>query len=107
MTTSAAPDNSEIRVADHSTTVTGKDGMLFYAAITLRQAIKMHVRSGGRMRMTAAAKPTVLLKTAEGYTKKKYKRGQYQEALDDLTNWIETMRAGLPFTDERTEVPKE
>ena len=44
---------------------------------------------------------TGLLKIASEYTGKKYKRGAYQEAREDLQVWIENMKLALPIKDER------
>jgi hypothetical protein len=52
------------------------------------------------MKMTRGASPTVLLGIAGEYTGKKYKRGQYDQAAQDLNVWIETMRAAMPVTVE-------
>jgi len=35
-------------------------------------------------------------KMAEQYTGKSYKRGQHDEAVKDLTVWIETMKSAIP-----------
>jgi hypothetical protein len=81
------------------TTIQGKDGISFYRAITCKQALVFYMKT--KMLTTRGATPTVLLAIASEYTGKKYKRGQYQAAVDDLHTWIETMRAGLQIEDER------
>lgn len=95
--------DSEIRHTDGGTSLTGPDAMLFIKAVHLKAALGLHVKTEGRMRMTRSASPTRLLALAADITKKTYKRGQYQQAADDLKIWIETMRAALPITDERTQ----
>lgn len=93
---------SEIRHHDGGTTLIGPDAILYAQAIHVKVALGLHIKSAGRMRMTRTASPTSLLALSTGITKKKYKRGQYQQAIDDLQTWIDTMRAALPHTDERT-----
>jgi len=77
-------------------TLSGPDAMSMVRAITVKSGITMHLRTGGRMMITRGWGITKLLAAAGGYTGKKYKRSQQQEAVDDLTVWIETMRSAIP-----------
>jgi hypothetical protein len=70
-------------------------------ANTLHQALKFYAKTG--MRMTRVAKPTAMLELATTFSGKKYKRGEYLKAAEDLSTWIETMRAALPCEDNRKE----
>lgn len=76
--------------------ITGRDGVHFYRAIVLRQSIKMFAATG--MKPTRGVGGPQMLTLAGEYTGKKYKRGQYDAAVADLSVWIETMRAALPTT---------
>jgi len=90
--------NSEIRVWPSGVMYSGTDAVSMYRAITVKVAIETYART--KMRMTRNATPTVLLGIAGEYTGKKYKRGQYDQAAQDLNVWIETMRAAMPVTVE-------
>lgn len=82
------------------TTFVGPDAINLYRAIYLKQALVMYARS--KMLMTRGATPGFMLVEATKYTGHKYKRGAYTEAAKDLADWIATMKAALPVTDERT-----
>lgn len=57
-------------------------------ACVIKQALTMHVRTGGTMMLTRGAKPVAMLKAATEYTGNVYKRGEYQRAIDDLQTMI-------------------
>lgn len=57
---------------------------MLYRAVTLKAALQIHVRTGGKMRLTRTATPTALLRMASEFTGVQYKRGQHQQALTDL-----------------------
>jgi hypothetical protein len=98
-TKTSKPDNSEIRVhKGGSISVTGRDGMYFYRALHVKMALSMWIRTG--LRPTRGVGPTQMLTLASEYTGKTYKRGQHQQALDDLQVWLDTMKAAIPFTHE-------
>lgn len=85
-------------------TLYGRDAVSLYAAITLRSGLRMYAKSG--MKLSRNYTPSVMLAAAKEFTGKEYKRGQYQQAIEDLDTWIATMKAALPVTDERkTEAP--
>lgn len=92
--------NADIVHHNGGTTISGPDGMLFYRAITVRASLRMYAKSG--MKSTRMATPANMFAIAKEFTGKDYKRGQYQQAIDDLTVWIDTMRGGLQVEDERT-----
>jgi hypothetical protein len=93
--------NSHIVQHAGGTSLVGPDATNLYRAITCKQGLKMHVQTGGRMRLTRGASPTLLLQIAGEYTGKKYKRTEHAQAATDLELWIETMKAALPIIDER------
>lgn len=94
------PDKSEIVHHDGGTTITGKDGMNLYRAITLKAALNLYAKT--KMLATRNATPTAMLQMATEYTGKTYKRGQHAQAAADVDVWVQTMKAAMPVTDERT-----
>ena len=80
-------------------TLAGPDAVNLYRAAHIKAGLALYARS--KMLMTRGATPSFLLATATQYTGHKYKRGAYLEAAKDLGDWIETMKAALPVTDER------
>lgn len=93
------PDDSEIvRHANGGYTVSGRDAMSYYRALHVKMGLSLWIKNG--MRLTRAVGPMQLLALASQYTAKVYKRGQHQQALDDLQVWIDTMKAALPIRDE-------
>ena len=66
---------------------TGKDGVATYRAIVTKSAIGLHKKCG--MIPTRGMTITKLFKVATEITGTKYKRGQHDLAMADLTKWIE------------------
>jgi hypothetical protein len=64
-----------------------------YRALVLKQALKVHVKTNGTMRLTRMASPTQLLKMATEYTGKQYRRGQQAQALTDLEEVLDKVVA--------------
>lgn len=91
---------SEIIRHNGGTTLAGPDAVNLFRAITLVSALRLYART--RMLMTRGATPTRLLAWAKEYTGKTYKRGDYVQAADDVQKWVNTMKAALPVTNERT-----
>lgn len=90
-------DQSEISVSAHGAICfSGRDAVELYRAMSLRSAIDLYASS--KLKMTRQLTPSLMLQLAGEITGKSYKRGQYSQASDDLTIWIETMRAALPVT---------
>lgn len=73
----------------------GPDAVNLYRAITLRSALSLFAKTG--MVPTRGVTATSMLAMASEYTGKKYKRGQHQQAANDMVTWIETMKAALPI----------
>jgi len=67
---------------------------------TIISGLVLSIETNGRMILTRGATPTKLLKMAEGYTGKKYKRTQKQDAINDLKEWRSLMLSALPVTVE-------
>lgn len=93
--------DSEIVYHDGGTTFAGPDAVNLVRAVYLKQALVMYART--KMLMTRGATPGFMLAEATKYTGHEYKRGAYEEAAKDLADWIATMKAALPVTDNREE----
>ena len=91
---------SEIVHHNGGTTLSGPDAMRFYQAVQLKSFLKLYAKTG--IRPTRGVGPAQMLGLASNITGHKYKRGAFLEAAEDLSTWIETMRAALPVTDGRT-----
>jgi len=65
---------------------TGEAGVATYRAIALKHGLKLYANTG--MKPNRAWTPTAMLRTAGQITGKTYKRGQYRQAIADLTAWI-------------------
>lgn len=70
--------------------IVGEEAMKLYGAAVLRSAIKLYLKTG--MRANRMYTPTNMLFAAGTYTGKTYKRGQLQQAFDDLDVWLEEKR---------------
>lgn len=79
--------------------VSGPNAMRLYAAITLKHALLLYYKTS--IRPSRNVTPTSMLKLAEGYTGKKYKRGEYRLAAEDLDVWVEATRPTIPVEDNR------
>lgn len=86
--------NEGITLSAAGTMFSGPDATHLFRAITLRSALKL-AKAG--IKINRHTSPTDLLKMAKLYTGKVYKRGQYDQARDDLTVWIDTMKAAIPI----------
>jgi hypothetical protein len=88
---------SRVIVSDHATVFEGQDAILLVKALTLRGALRLAEK---KIRISRHVGPTKLLEAAGQITHKKYKRGAYASAIDDLTQWIAAMKAALPIEKE-------
>ena len=64
-----------------------------YRLVALKQALKIHVQTQGRMKLTRSATPTRLLELASEYTGKRYRRGQQDQALLDIQEVLDNLVA--------------
>jgi hypothetical protein len=62
-----------------------------YRLVALKQALKIHVMTQGRMKLTRTATPTNLLKMASEYTGKRYRRGEQDVALTDIQQVLDNL----------------
>ena len=76
----------------------GAEATKLYSATVLKSAIKLFAKTG--IKVNRAYTPGAMLAAAGQITGKKYKRSQYQQAIDDLQVWCDTMSAALPKLDE-------
>ena len=91
------PDQSHVSVTPAATSFVGKDAVNLFRAATLKASLTMYAKH--KMLSTRGLTPTLMLSLATEYTGKKYKRGQHQQAADDIVIWIETMKSALPIFD--------
>jgi hypothetical protein len=64
-----------------------------YRLVALKQALKIHVMTQGRMKLTRTATPTRMLQMASEYTGKQYRRGQQAQALADIQQVLDNLVA--------------
>ena len=83
------------------TSYVGSDATHLFQARTLIIMLK-YIQKG--FRLTSEGSPTKLLKLASSFTGKKYKRGQYDEAITDVQIWVNTMECALPIIVEESNV---
>jgi hypothetical protein len=86
--------DSYISHSPHATVFSGPDATLFLQAITLRQALRLYAKY--RIKLARSCTPTQMLTMAGKFTGKVYPRGSYALAAEELSPWIDTMRAALP-----------
>jgi hypothetical protein len=70
------------------TTFAGKAGVDTYRAIALISGLKLYAKT--KMRPNRMWTPTNMLKLAGLYTGKHYKRGQFDQAIEDMQGWVAT-----------------
>lgn len=75
----------------------GADAVKFFQVTALAAAIKLYDKCG--MIPSRGVTISKMMKSAEAITGKKYKRGAYLQAHEDLMTWSRTMKAALPFED--------
>ena len=92
-------DDSYIGVRDgECRSFVGPDATNYVRAVTVAQGLRMYAKHG--MRITRMATPTRLLQAATQYTGKRYKRGAYLQAADDVMRWADEMKAALPKVED-------
>ena len=86
--------NDQVSVHAGGITFEGRDAVRLFQAVSLRSGIKLYQKT--KIRPNKAWTPTAMLTLAGRICGKTYRRGQFQEAIDDLTIWIETMKSAMP-----------
>jgi hypothetical protein len=79
------------------TTYIGKDATHLFRARMVRQALIGWQKF--KMKPTRGVNLTRMLEAASGYTGRKYKRTEVEQAIQDVDVWIKTMLAALPVED--------
>lgn len=87
-------DDSHIQAGEGHTAFVGPDATKLFAAATLRSAIRFYIET--KLQVNRNYKPAAMRQAAGRITGKSYKRSELQKAADDLTIWIEAMKAALP-----------
>lgn len=90
-------NDSHISISKGGTLFTGSDAVGLFAAMSLRSAIGLHRKCG--MIPTRGLTITKMFARASQITGKSYKRGQHEQAENDLKIWIETMKSALPIVE--------
>jgi hypothetical protein len=87
--------DSEIKsFGNGGTAFVGKDAVRLYQATALASALRLYAKT--KMQVNRMYTPSAMLKAATAVTGKAYKRGQHQQAADDLKLWADEMAAALP-----------
>jgi hypothetical protein len=81
------------RFEDGSVMFSGKEAVSVYHIITLKTALKMYAKTG--MKINRAYSPKNMLACAQSFTGKKYKRGQYMEAFEDLDLVVQELKTKI------------
>lgn len=79
-------------------TFAGPDAVNLYRAMTLKAALSLYVKT--KIVPTRGVTGPDMLRMATEYTGHKYKRGAYEEAAKDVADWVQTMKAAMPVTQE-------
>ena len=90
--------DSSINIHPGGTTYSGPDAVALYRARVLASSLRLYASTG--IRPTRAVGPARMLQLASDITHKKYKRGEYLRAADDVAHWAKTMLASLPIERE-------
>lgn len=79
-------------IGDNGFAVTG-GGVSIFRAATIASAMRLYIKTG--MKANRAYTPTNMLAAAGQILGKTYKRGQLQQAADDLDAWVKEQREKL------------
>ena len=86
-----------ITISAGGTMFCGPDAIRLYRAVAVRSALKL-AKAG--IKINRYTTTTDLFKIATEYSGKAYKRGQYDQAMADVTIWIDVMRSAIPIVVE-------
>jgi hypothetical protein len=91
---------SNIHIGKNGTmSFNGADATNLYRASMIKQGIRLHRDTG--MLLTRGATITKLFGMASEYTGQKYKRGQHDLAIADMTAWIDAAKASITITTDK------
>lgn len=103
MNAEKGPQDSYVEVFDGGVAMVGEDAILLFRAITLRSALGLYLKIG--MLPSRNITPAKMLALTTTITKQPYTgNGKYDRALEDLTKWIDTMKAAMPVYEEGKQV---
>lgn len=77
----------------------GPDAVALFRAATIASGLRLYAKTG--MRPNRMWTPTAMLAAATGITGKKYRRGEYAKAAEDVSKWVAEMKAALPVVEGR------
>lgn len=89
--------NGKVTVTKGGLTIFEGRATRLYQAIVIKRALKA-AKIG--IRMNRHMSPTALLRTAGNITGKTYKRGQYDEAVYDLGEWVTNQHPEMEIVKE-------
>lgn len=87
---------SEIVHSKGGTTFAGPDAVNLVRAVYLASHLKLYAKTG--IVPTRGVTGPMMLTMATEYSGKKYKRGQYLQAAEDVKVWCDAMKSALPVT---------
>lgn len=91
--------DSALHVKDGKITAyVGYDATTLYRVRMLKSFIDLHKKTG--MIPTRGVTITKMFKMAEEYTGQRYKRGEHDRAVADLSVWISAMLSALPVKED-------
>lgn len=96
-------DESGIDYHKGGTTIYGEDGIKFYRAALLASSIEMWCKC--RLLPTRGVTITMMLEQATAITGKKYRRRDAVQAVKDVREWTQAMKAALPKTEDGKPIP--
>lgn len=85
---------------DGGTSFNGPGAVDVFRAITIASALRLYARLA--LMPVRAYTPTAMLRVASEYLGHPFKRGQYQQAADELSAWAQQARSGMDI-DARTQ----
>jgi len=83
----------EITIRNGSTTFAGYDATELFRAATIRSALGLLLKG---IQPTRGMTLTKTLALCERFTGRRYRRTEADQAIFDLTVWIETMKSAIP-----------
>jgi len=78
-----------------ATSYVGRDATELFRVNMIKVSIKLYMKTG--MIPTRGVTISKMLKMAEQYTGRKYKKSEAAYAVEDLHNWVTTMVSALPI----------
>jgi hypothetical protein len=78
-----------------ATSYVGRDATELYRVNMIKISIKLYMKTG--MIPTRGVTISKMLKMAEQYTGRKYKKSEAAYAVEDLHNWVTCMVSALPI----------